>query len=104
MLSLKSSATILNSIFRLYARIKYKAPFFWGSLINCALIILYFLPESLVDGGNMFDNLSFFELLLALTPGCLLICYAISPQSSAGKAGGIIYNFYRWVREVKNKR
>lgn len=85
-----------------------KSPFYWGVGITCTLILIHLLPETGGGGGptgsgNMLSNLMWHEKALTLIPGILFICNGLFPHSMLGKSGGLIYDFFSWVRRETKK-
>lgn len=81
-----------------------KSPFYWGVGITCTLIFVYSFGTDVEHASTWGKDINTYSLLgksLFLVPGILLIFNGLLPESTLGKTGGLIYNFYSWVLREK---
>jgi len=76
-----------------------KKSFYLGILFLIGLLIIYFVPDSSAQKGNIFDNWIGYLMLLFL--GIIFISYGLYPKSFLGKIGKKIYDFFIWVNKKK---
>jgi hypothetical protein len=87
-----------------------KKSFYYGILLSFALAFVYYTfsensgRTAASTGGVPFHLWSWQLKVLTFVPGFLLIFHGLFPNTSLGKAGGVIFRLYSWVQKQNKKR
>lgn len=82
-----------------------KKSFYYGIILSLALVFIYTFSEEIgfVTKGPSFQFWPWHLRALSFIPGGLLIFHGLFPKTTIGRAGGIIFSVYSWVRRQNKK-